>query len=55
MIEWMRRVADRDVGPDEAVRGYHADLAKLGIVPDRDLADDLTVTEKMLRLDAQAS
>ena len=55
MIEWMRRVADRDVSPDQAVRGYHADLARLGIVPDRDLADDLAVTEKMLRLDAQAS
>ncbi|MCP1199592.1 hypothetical protein [Notoacmeibacter sp. MSK16QG-6] len=55
MIEWMKRVADREVEPDEAVRGYHSDLAGLGILPDRRLADDLSVTEEILRLDAKAA
>ena len=48
IIEWMRRVGNCEVSPDEAVRGYHADLARLGIKPDRELADDLLVTEETL-------
>lgn len=48
LITWMRRVADRDMTPVEAVRGYHADLARAGLRPDRDLDSDLQITEKVL-------
>lgn len=48
LIRWMRRVADREVTPAEAVRGYHGDLARTGLRPDRDLDSDLRITEKTL-------
>lgn len=49
LIAWMRRVVDRDCTPAEAVRGYHGDLARLGLTPDRDLDTDLGITEDVLR------
>ena len=48
IIEWIWRVGNCEVSPDEAVRGYHTDLARLGIRPDRELADDILVTEETL-------
>ena len=54
-IDWMRRVADREAGPAEAVRGYHGDLAKRGLRPDRELDADLHVTEDVLRPAAKAA
>lgn len=53
MVSWMRRVADRDATPQEAVRGYHADLQHLGFSADRNLATDSQITEDVLRADAQ--
>ena len=44
-VKYLRAVADDQVGPEEAVRAYHADLAKLGIRPYRPLEDDLRKTE----------
>jgi hypothetical protein len=44
-VKYLRHVADDEIGPEEAVKAYHADLAKLGIRPQRELADDLVKTE----------
>jgi hypothetical protein len=40
-VKYLRLVADGQLGPEEAVRAYHADLARLGIRPRRSLEDDL--------------
>jgi hypothetical protein len=42
-IEFLRRIADRELEPVEAVRAYHAVLQRLGIAPHRSLEDDLTL------------
>jgi hypothetical protein len=44
-IKHLRAVADDELSPAEAVRAYHADLAKLGIRPYRTLEDDMQRTE----------
>ena len=44
-IEYLRAVADDQLGPEEAVKAYHGALEKLGIRPQRSLADDLRRTE----------
>jgi hypothetical protein len=44
-IKYLRLVADDQVEPPEAVRAYHADLAKLGVRPYRSLEDDLARTD----------
>lgn len=44
-VECLRRVADADVNPVEAVKLYHSRLKILGIKPKRDLADDLLSTK----------
>lgn len=43
-VKYLRAVADDQIGSAEAVRAYHADLAKLGIQPYRSLEDDLQET-----------
>jgi hypothetical protein len=40
-VSYLRRLADGEIAPAEAVRAYHADLEKLKIRPTRSLADDL--------------
>jgi len=40
-IRYLRAIADDQIGPEEAVRAYHADLGRAGIRPHRPLADDL--------------
>jgi hypothetical protein len=40
-IQHLRALADGDANPADAVRAYHADLAKQGIAPRRRLAEDL--------------
>ncbi|SPF81716.1 hypothetical protein [Pseudoprimorskyibacter insulae] len=52
LIRWMRRVADLQVTPLEAVRGYHDDLHQAGLTPDRDFTEDSGVTAPVLRFDA---
>ncbi len=44
-VQYLRRVADDEIEPAEAVRAYHADLQRLGIAPRRKLEDDLKRTE----------
>jgi len=40
-VQFLRLIADGDLGPEEAVRAYHAVLGKLGLRPNRPLDDDL--------------
>ena len=40
-VTYLRRLADGEIEPAEAVRAYHADLEKLKIRPSRSLADDM--------------
>jgi hypothetical protein len=44
-IKYLRAVADDQIAPQEAVRAYHGDLARLGIRPYRALEDDLQATD----------
>lgn len=44
-VKHLRAVADDQLEPAEAVRAYHGDLQKLGIPPQRSLADDLQSRE----------
>ena len=39
-VQQLRTLADGDTTPLEAVRAYHAGLAKLSVKPNRSLADD---------------
>lgn len=43
-IQHLRAVADDQLGPEEAVRSYHAELERLKIQPYRSLSDDLQLT-----------
>jgi len=43
-IRQLRALADGQASPDEAVRSYHADLTRSGILPQRSLEDDLQST-----------
>jgi hypothetical protein len=40
-VSYLRRLADGEIAPAEAVQAYHSDLEKLKIRPTRSLADDL--------------
>ncbi|RIK78652.1 MAG: hypothetical protein DCC67_11385 [Planctomycetota bacterium] len=43
-VALLRRVADGEIGPQEAVRAYHGELAKHNVPPRRSLEDDLQLT-----------
>jgi hypothetical protein len=43
-VALLRRVADGEIEPKEAVRAYHGDLEKLKLPPRRSLEDDLELT-----------
>ena len=43
-IEFLRRIVDGEVAPEEAVKAYHGVLQKLGIKPARHLSKDLKLT-----------
>ncbi len=49
LVGLMRRVVEGDVSAEEAVRAYHGELAKTGIAPHLPLADDLVITEDVLK------
>jgi hypothetical protein len=40
-VELLRRIVEREVSPEEAVRAYHGVLKQLKIKPQRSLADDM--------------
>jgi hypothetical protein len=43
-VRYLRSIADGQIEPEEAVRAYHSDLARMGIRPHRSLDDDLQQT-----------
>ena len=43
-IEFLRRIVECEITPEEAVKAYHGVLQSLGIAPHRSLADDLQFT-----------
>jgi hypothetical protein len=47
-ISYLRRIANAEITPIEAVKAYHAELARLRIGPHRPLADDLQLTQSPL-------
>jgi hypothetical protein len=49
LVALLRQVVERAVSPEEAVRAYHAALERARIRPDRALADDLELTDPILR------
>jgi hypothetical protein len=51
-ITWLRHVADGDTSPEEAVKGYQGALKDKGLIADRPLADDATITEPGLLVGA---
>ncbi|WP_177480883.1 MULTISPECIES: hypothetical protein [Pseudomonas] len=53
IVSWMRRIVDHEATPEEAVRGYHNDLQRLGLQADRNLETDSQITEDTLRRDAR--
>lgn len=40
-VEFLRRIVDHEISPEEAVRAYHSVLERLHIKPQRSLADDM--------------
>jgi hypothetical protein len=44
-IRFLRRVADNELAPEEAVRAYHGELQQLGLKPKRRLEEDLRLTQ----------
>ncbi len=44
-MHFLRLIVEGQLGPVDAVRAYHAVLAKLGIRPNRKLEDDLQATD----------
>ncbi len=49
LVALMRRLVEGEVGPEEAVRAYHNEMARAGIVPVRPLEQDLEITEAVLK------
>jgi DhnA family fructose-bisphosphate aldolase class Ia len=52
IVRCMRLVVEREAPPAEAVKAYHAALAKKGIAARRTLAEDGEVTEPLLKAEA---
>jgi hypothetical protein len=49
MVKYMRTVADGDITPEEAVKAYHGALQSAGQASFRPLADDMVITEPVLK------
>ena len=47
-IRYLRAIVEDTITPEEAVRAYHGDLAKLGIKPARALGDDLQISDQAM-------
>lgn len=47
-VHFLRLIVEGQIGPAEAVKAYHAVLARLGIRPHRSLEDDLEVTDQSM-------
>ena len=51
IVGMMRAVVEGELGPEEAVKAFHAHLAERGVTPKRSLEDDRRVTEPALMHD----
>ena len=49
LVRLMRAVVEGQIKPDEAVRTYHDQLAKKKLTPDRALAEDIVITDPVLK------
>ncbi len=49
LVTLMRQVVEGTVKPEEAVRAYHDGLAKKGLKSDRPLAEDIAITDPVLK------
>ena len=49
LVTLMRAVVEGAVKPEEAVRAYHDGLAKKKLAPDRPLAEDMVITDPVLK------
>lgn len=49
MVTAMRRVIEQKISSEEGVKAYHADLDAAGIAPHRPLAEDLELTDALLK------
>lgn len=49
LVKLMRRVVDDEIGPVDAVKAYHDALREGGVVPSRELGEDLEISEEVLR------
>lgn len=49
LVRLMRRVVEKDIGAEEAVKAYHGELDRAGLKPTRTLADDSEITEAALK------
>jgi hypothetical protein len=47
-VHFLRLIVEGRIGPQDAVKAYHAVLAKLGLKPRRTLDDDLTLTDQSM-------
>jgi hypothetical protein len=47
-VHFLRLIVDGQLGPTEAVKAYHAVIAKLGLTPHRSLDDDLKLTDQAM-------
>ena len=54
-IQFLRLITDGVISPEEAVRAYHAVLAKLGLRPKRSLEDDLQLQTNVMSYCASRS
>lgn len=50
IVAFMRRIVEGEVSPEEAVKAYHGALQDKRLSPKRPLAEDLEVTEAVLKL-----
>ena len=49
LVRMMRRVVEREIAPEDAVKAYHGDIEALGLTPARDIETDSTITEEALK------
>ena len=49
IVRAMRRVIEENISSEEATKAYHDELSKAGIKSKKSLADDLEITEAVLK------
>lgn len=54
-VEFLRRIVNREISPEEAVRAYHGVLGKLGIQPLRSLSDDMQLQTGVMSYGGRSS